>query len=155
MLRLGLVGLLCSLVLASLSEARGGDSCEETIRHLNQKLRPAVDADELLDIVRELNRSNNRRLPEKFIDKRQARMIGWRPGSDLWMLQGGRGKSIGGDRYHDRERRLPQSNGSWREADLDYKGGKRGAKRLIFSSDNKRMVTVDHYRTFTEVPPCR
>jgi len=64
-----------------------------------------------------------------------------------------RGSSIGGDRFQNREGRL--SDNQWREADLDYKGGRRGAKRLIFSQDGKRFVTVDHYRTFMEVPQCR
>ena len=49
----------------------------------------------------------------------------------------------------------PGGGRSWREADLDYKGGRRGAKRLVFSNDGRRMVTVDHYDTFTEVPACR
>lgn len=38
---------------------------------------------------------------------------------------------------------------------MDYKGGRRGPKRLMFSNDGLRLVTVDHYSTFREVPPCR
>ena len=64
-----------------------------------------------------------------------------------------RGSSIGGDRFRNLEGRLPDKK--WREADLDYKGGHRGAKRLVFSWDGERFVTVDHYNTFVEVPACR
>lgn len=100
-----------------------------------------------------LNESRNAQLPGKFVTKRQAQQAGWRPGRDLWRVPALGGKSIGGDRFGNREGRLPR--GDWREADLDYRGGHRGAKRLLFSRDGLRRVTVDHYQTFVEVPPCR
>jgi guanyl-specific ribonuclease Sa len=60
---------------------------------------------------------------------------------------------IGGDRFGNRERRLPEARGrSWREADIDSTCGRRGARRLVFSSDGLIEVTVDHYETFEEVP---
>jgi guanyl-specific ribonuclease Sa len=74
---------------------------------------------------------------------------------DLWKVKNLKGKSIGGDRFGNRERQLPDGGRKWREADLDYKGGQRGAKRLLYSDDGLRMVTVDHYATFREVPACR
>jgi guanyl-specific ribonuclease Sa len=70
----------------------------------------------------------------------------------LWSVSSLRGSSIGGDRFHNREGQLPDDQ--WREADLDYKGGRRGAKRLVFSRNGDRFVTVDHYNNFVEVPPC-
>jgi ribonuclease T1 len=73
----------------------------------------------------------------------------------LWSVSGLRGRSIGGDRFGNREGRLPWSREGWREADLDYKGGRRGAKRLVYTAGGKRMITVDHYSTFLEVPACR
>lgn len=100
-----------------------------------------------------LNASGNARLPDKFVTKRQARQSGWRPGRDMWDTPALRFKSIGGDRFGNREGRLP--SGDWREADLDYRGGHRGAKRLLFSREGERRVSVDHYQTFVEVPPCR
>ena len=39
-----------------------------------------------------------------------------------------------------------------READLDYRGGRRNARRLVFGSDGSRWVTMDHYETFQAVP---
>ena len=36
-------------------------------------------------------------------------------------------------------------------ADLDYYGGKRGTKRLLYSNDGLLFVSYDHYHTFVEV----
>ena len=59
----------------------------------------------------------------------------------------------GGDRFANREKRVPAERGVvLNEADLDYAGGKRGPKRLIYGSDGRRWVTIDHYETFREVP---
>lgn len=128
-------------------------SCREAAHALNQRLQPKIDAAELANILDVLNESRNAQLPGKFVTKRQAQQTGWRPGRDLWSVSALRGKSIGGDHFGNREGRLPR--GDWREADLDYQGGRRGAKRLLFSRDGMRRVTVDHYQTFVEVPPCR
>lgn len=132
-----------------------GASCEQVVRQLNGRLSAGLDEAELVEALRRLNSSGNRALPEKFVTKRAARSAGWHPGSSLWSVPGLSGKSIGGDRFGNRERRLPDAGRKWREADLGYKGGHRGAKRLLFADDGLRMITVDHYRTFTEVPACR
>jgi ribonuclease T1 len=145
-----LVVVACTAVWASVADAA---SCREAVHTLNQRLSPKVDETELAGMLDALNVSGNARLPDKFVDKRQAQQTGWRPGRDLWSVAALRGKSIGGDHFGNREGRLPRGN--WREADLDYQGGHRGPKRLLFSRDGLRRVTVDHYQTFVEVPPCR
>lgn len=127
--------------------------CAEVVRTLNQRLRGEIDESELAGALSALNSTRNASLPDKFVSKRQARQSGWRPGRDLWAVPALKGKSIGGDRFGNREGRLPRGN--WREADLDYQGGHRGAKRLLFSSDGQRQVTIDHYLTFSEIPECR
>ncbi len=127
--------------------------CAETVRALNQHLQGKIDESELTGMLAALNASRNARLPENFVTKREAQQSGWRPGRDLWAVTALKGKSIGGDRFGNREGRLP--SGSWREADLGYQGGHRGAKRLLFSKDGLRWVTVDHYQTFIEIPICR
>lgn len=102
-----------------------------------------------VEVVRSLDRE--RRLPERYLTKDQAIRLGWSPGVDLWKVAPGR--SIGGDRFGNRERRLPAAPGRrFFEADLDFAGGVRGAKRLVWSSDGHRWVTVDHYKSFREVP---
>jgi ribonuclease T1 len=130
-------------------------SCDEAVQTLNARLPVKIDPVELVDVLNTLNKSNNQNLPVKFIRKNDARDIGWKPGKDLWKVPGLHGRSIGGDYFGNREKRLPTGKRKWREADLDYKGGHRGAKRLLFSNDGLRMVTVDHYQTFVEVPSCR
>lgn len=91
------------------------------------------------------------RLPARYLTKKAAEQAGWRPGRDL--CQVARGKAIGGDRFGNREKRLPDAQGRrWTEADLDYGCGKRGAKRIVFSSDRLIFITLDHYESFHEVP---
>jgi ribonuclease T1 len=91
------------------------------------------------------------RLPERWITKREAERLGWRPGRDLCEVADD--VAIGGDRFGNREGRLPSRKGRrWTEADLDFACGRRGAKRLVFSNDRLIFVTVDHYDTFHEVP---
>ena len=145
-----LLALLGVLMVAPLAHAA---SCRDTVHALNQQLRPHLDEAELTDALQTLNTNRNARLPDHWVNKRDAQAAGWQRGHDLWDAPALNGKSIGGDRFGNFERQLP--NGQWREADLDYKGGHRGAKRLIFSRDGRRFVTVDHYTTFTEIPACQ
>ncbi len=145
-----LVLFLIGLFMQALAHA---ESCEKVIHVVNVWLSNGIDEQELVQLLRSLNMTNNQRLPATFVNKREARSQGWKPGRDLWSVKGLRGSSIGGDYFMNREGRLPDNK--WREADLDYKGGHRGGKRLIFSRDGKRFVTVDHYQTFMEVPACR
>ena len=89
-------------------------------------------------------------LPKNFITKNRARALGWQGGP---LEPYAPGKSIGGDRFGNYERRLPALNGGfYRECDIDTKGRPRGAKRLVFTQRGQRIYyTEDHYRTFREV----
>ncbi len=152
---------LCVFVVLLAGISRAGDiqplksnSCEAVVHQLNQSLNPKIDEKELVNVLKTLNETRQKRLPAKFVTKKQARKMGWRPGRDLWSSETLVGKSIGGDIFSNREGRLPGGRRVWREADLDYKGGHRGPKRLIYSTDGLRNVTVNHYNTFIEVPPC-
>jgi ribonuclease T1 len=107
------------------------------------------DVDGFVETVRSLRMQG--RLPARYVTKREAEALGWRPGEDL--CRAAQGRTIGGDRFHNRERRLPDASGrTWREADLDFACGRRGARRLVFSSDGLIFVTLDHYESFREVP---
>jgi hypothetical protein len=90
-------------------------------------------------------------LPDNFITKQEAKNHGWNPArQNLWDVAPG--KSIGGDRFFNREKKLPDKRGRiWYEADINYKGGKRGKDRIIFSNDGLIYKTEDHYRTFTRM----
>lgn len=140
-------------ILGNASAAEALPLCTQVAIQLNQHLNPPVNSVELAETLTTLAQSHFRKLPAKFVDKRHARAAGWSPGIDLWSIPALQGKSIGGDRFGNREQALP--SGQWREADLHYRGGKRGAKRLLYSSDGRRFVSVDHYQHFTEIPPCR
>lgn len=92
-----------------------------------------------------------KRLPARYVSKKEAEALGWKPGADL--CRSAPGRAIGGDSFGNREKRLPEAAGRrWREADLDYACGRRGPKRVVWSSDGLIYVTVDHYATFKEVP---
>ena len=59
--------------------------------------------------------------------------------------------SIGGDTFGNREGLLPSKSGrTFIELDIDYSGGRRGAKRIVYSSDFRIFYTYDHYDSFVE-----
>ncbi len=92
-----------------------------------------------------------KKLPARYITKKEAEAAGWKPGGDLCRVAPGR--MIGGDPFFNREKRLPEKTGRrWYEADLDAQCARRGARRLVFSGDGMIFVTTDHYRTFMQVP---
>lgn len=58
--------------------------------------------------------------------------------------------SVGGDTFYNREGHLPTASGrTYTECDIDYRGGNRNAKRIVFSSDWLIFYTSDHYSTFS------
>ncbi len=145
--------LIAVFCLVMISASADSETCESVVHTLNQRLSSRINEHELVSILKTLNNTGNKRLPSKFVTKKQATTAGWKPGKNLWSVVVLKGKSIGGDTFKNREGGLPEKR--WREADLGYQGGRRGNKRLVFSDDGTRMVTVDHYQTFTEVPACR
>lgn len=89
----------------------------------------------------------NGRLPDNFITKEQAIKLGWTTGKDLDKVAPG--KSIGGDIFTNAEKSLPSApKRVWRECDINYNGGKRGADRILYSNDGLIYSTSDHYKTF-------
>lgn len=90
-------------------------------------------------------------LPPNYVTKADAQKLGWdsRLGN-LWEVAPG--KSIGGDRFGNYEGQLPTEKGrKYFECDIDFDGGFRNAKRIIFSSDGLIFYTEDHYTTFEEI----
>lgn len=88
-------------------------------------------------------------LPANFITKAEAKALGWgdRYGS---VDDAAPGKSIGGDRFGNREGLLPKKKGrTYTECDIGTMGKKsRGARRIVFSNDGLVYYTGDHYETF-------
>lgn len=94
---------------------------------------------------------HNHHLPDYYVTKKTARSAGWnaRAGNLCQVLPG---KAIGGDRFANREGRLPNAyKRVWREADINYHCGHRGAERVLFASDGLIYISRDHYRQFVRV----
>lgn len=91
------------------------------------------------------------RLPGNYITKKEAQALGW--DSKAGNLQeAAPGKSIGGSRFGNYEGQLPEKEGrKYYECDVEYEGGYRGAKRLIYSNDGLIFYTEDHYKTFEQL----
>lgn len=60
------------------------------------------------------------------------------------------GKSIGGDHFGNYEGQLPEGH-SYKECDIDFDGGYRNGKRIIYSDDGMIFYTEDHYNTFEQL----
>lgn len=91
------------------------------------------------------------KLPVNYITKKEAQDMGWDPSkgnlSDILP-----GMSIGGSVFGNYEGALPRANGRrYFECDIDYDGGYRGAKRLVYSNDGLVFYTEDHYNTFEQI----
>ena len=78
----------------------------------------------------------------------EAEALGWTGGS-LWFYADG--KSIGGDRFYNRERLLPE--GVYYECDIDYQGERsRNALRIVYSlSLDTIYYTSNHYSSFEQL----
>ena len=91
------------------------------------------------------------KLPLNYITKAKAQEMGWDPekGNLSDVLPG---MSIGGSAFGNYEGNLPRATGRrYFECDIDYEGGYRGAKRLIYSNDGLVFYTEDHYNTFEQL----
>ncbi len=88
------------------------------------------------------------KLPNNYITKKEARELGWdSKEGNLWEVTDK--KSIGGDRFGNREGKLPELDGrKYYECDINYNGGFRGPERLVYSNDGLIYYTSDHYKTF-------
>ena len=90
-------------------------------------------------------------LPGNYITKKDAQDLGWdnKKGN---LDEVAPGKSIGGSHFGNYEGMLPEKKGrKYYECDLEYEGGYRGAKRLIYSNDGLIFYTEDHYQTFEQL----
>lgn len=90
-------------------------------------------------------------LPPNYLTKREAEALGWdNSKGNLWEVA--EGMSIGGDRFGNREGLLPVKKGrQYYEADIDYAGGYRNGKRIVYSNDGLIFYTDDHYASFEQL----
>ena len=90
-------------------------------------------------------------LPDNYITKKEAKALGWDSSKgNLWDVAPG--MSIGGDYFGNYEGLLPEEEDrDYYECDIDYEGGYRNAKRIIFSDDGLIFYTEDHYESFDQL----
>lgn len=149
-------GLLFGLVLAALLLLLAGCKAPDA----EQKV-PAPDNPTKISVVETgsyisteevaLYIQTYQKLPANFITKAEAEKLGW-ISSKGNLDEVAPGKSIGGNRFGNYEGLLPSAKGrTWTECDINYKGGHRGAERLVFSNDGLIYYTKDHYETFEQV----
>ena len=89
--------------------------------------------------------------PKNFISKKDAEEQGFRFGEGDFG-EAFPGMSVGGSRFGNYEGQLPEKSGRrYYECDIDYQGGRRNAKRLVYSNDGLIFYTDDHYKSFTQL----
>ncbi|MCQ2975370.1 MAG: hypothetical protein MJ211_11250 [Bacteroidales bacterium] len=91
------------------------------------------------------------KLPKNYITKKEAQKLGW--DSKKGNLESvAPGKSIGGSSFGNYEGNLPKKSGrKYFECDIDYNGGHRNAKRIVYSNDGLVFYTQDHYNSFEKI----
>ncbi|MGG4677222.1 ribonuclease domain-containing protein [Providencia huashanensis] len=158
--RLLSVVLMAILIVISLY-FNGGDKTapEPPATQNNPPSREAITPKEAPQTIDKLTAQDNvvsfmekyQKLPAFYMTKKQAREAGWnaKKGNLCEVLPG---RAIGGDRFSNREKRLPiAQERQWFEADINYHCGHRGADRLLYSSDGMIFITQDHYKSFKQV----
>ena len=92
------------------------------------------------------------KLPKNYITKAEAKKLGWQRERGKTLDKIAPGRSIGGDRFMNGERRLPHEDGIvYKECDIDYKRGNRGPKRLVFDNRSNIYYCADHYNHFEKL----
>lgn len=90
-------------------------------------------------------------LPSNYITKEEAQELGW-VSSEGNLHDVAPGKSIGGGKFGNYEGMLPIEDGrQYYECDIDYEGGYRNEKRVVYSNDGLIFYTEDHYETFFQL----
>lgn len=139
-----------SLVACSSIDTTVEDEIQDTEENVDEKLEVQIDEDGYYiskeDVSLYIHIYN--KLPKNYITKKEARDLGWEASKgNLWDVTDK--KSIGGDKFGNREGKLPEKEGrQYYECDINYEGGHRGAERLVYSNDGLIYYTGDHYDSF-------
>ena len=90
-------------------------------------------------------------LPGNYITKSEAEDLGW-VNSKGNLADVAPGMSIGGDRFGNYEKLLPEKDGrKYYECDIDYVSGYRNDKRIVYSNDGLIYYTGNHYKSFEQL----
>lgn len=111
-----------------------GDSFEQSVDQLTEEKI-------VINYVKQ-----HHQLPGYYITKNEARKQGWKAskGNLCEVLPG---KAIGGDKFSNREKTLPQGE-QYFEADVNYQCGNRNADRIVFTKNGDVYLTKNHYKSF-------
>jgi len=121
---------------------------EDTANHSSSQTsqQPLTSFEDVANYIKE-----HGELPDNFITKKEAEKLGWVANQGN-LHEVAPGKSIGGDRFGNREKLLPDKKGRiWYEADINYTSGYRGKDRIVFSNDGLIYKTEDHYESFEQI----
>lgn len=103
-----------------------------------------VTANEVAAYIKEFHK-----LPSNYITKKEAQQLGWQGGP---LKSYAPGKSIGGDVFTNRQGILPHINKKYIECDIDANGTSRGAKRIVYSTEDYKVYYTDnHYESFSQI----
>jgi len=122
-------------------ESTSPDSKNNNTNPASQPIDQLTEEKTVINYVKQ-----NHRLPEYYITKNEARKLGWNAskGNLCDVLPG---KAIGGDKFGNREKKLPQGE-KYYEADVNYSCGNRNADRIIFTENGDVYLTKNHYKSF-------
>ena len=130
------------------TEAPAGEPAETPTETPAEEAGPITEPQAIADYL-----FRNGKLPDNFITKEEAQALGW-DSSRNYLSDVAPGKSIGGDRFGNYEGQLPKAKGrKFFECDANYRGGKRGSERIVYSNDGHVWYSKDHYGTFEELFP--
>ena len=89
---------------------------------------------------------NTKDFPNTTSPKQKPKRQGWKP-SEGNLCEVLPNRAIGGDRFSNREKKLP-NHGKYYEADINYRCGRRNAERIVFNKDGEVWLTKNHYKSF-------
>lgn len=117
------------------------ESKKESTPQNSSEISSLTEASTVINYVKQ-----NHQLPDYYITKNEARKQGWNPakGNLCDVLPG---RAIGGDKFSNREKTLPQGE-KYFEADVNYRCGNRNADRIIFTKNGEVYLTKNHYKSF-------
>ncbi|MCI6676489.1 MAG: ribonuclease [Clostridiales bacterium] len=148
---ISIIVLLCMLVISSIFTGCDVSVQDNTMTQQSNTAAPVIDEDGTYsskeDVALYIHTYGH--LPSNYVTKVQAQQQGWdNKEGNLWDVFPG--KSIGGDHFGNYEGKLPAGH-SYKECDIDFDGGYRNAKRIIYSDDGLIFYTEDHYNTFEQL----
>lgn len=114
---------------------------ETSLSEINDEIDKLTSEEVVIPFVKQ-----NGTLPPYYLTKSEAKKKGWVPsqGNLCEVLPG---QAIGGDRFSNREGKLPRGE-QYFEADVNYNCGHRGADRIVFTKEGEVWLTHNHYKSF-------